>query len=83
MDHPVRGIVEPGAVFDDFVVGIFSPDESKTVTFRIKASDLAFMGTGKKWTLEAGEFNIACGDQSVSIHCTEDYTWEEENIPDN
>lgn len=62
---------------------VLAPDESKTVTFRIKASDLAFMGTGKKWTLEAGEFNIACGDQSVSIHCTEDYTWEEENIPDN
>ena len=62
---------------------VLAPDESKTVTFRIKASDLAFMGTGKKWTLEAGEFNIACGDQSVNIHCTEDYTWEEENIPDN
>lgn len=61
---------------------VLAPDESKTVTFRIKASDLAFMGTGK-WTLEAGEFNIACGDQSVNIHCTEDYTWEEENIPDN
>lgn len=26
---------------------VLAPDESKTVTFRIKASDLAFMGTGK------------------------------------
>jgi beta-glucosidase len=58
-----------------------APNESKTVAFRIKASDLAFVGAGKKWTLEAGEFKIACGDQSVSIHCTEDYIWEEENIP--
>lgn len=58
------------------------PGETKTVTLKIKASDLAFVGIEKKWILEEGDFRITCGDQSLMIHCDATHQWETPNIID-
>lgn len=56
------------------------PGESTTVTFTIKASDLAFVNYWGKWTLEKGGFRIACGSESLNINCTATKVWDTPNI---
>jgi len=56
------------------------PGETKTVTFTIPASDLAFVGADGKWTLEAGEFAITVGNQATTINATETKIWNTPNI---
>ena len=56
------------------------PGETKTVTFRIPASALAFVGADNKWRLEEGDFNIICGKQIIPIKCTETQVWDTPNI---
>ena len=56
------------------------PGEMKTVTLRIKASDLAFVGYDRKWRMEKGKFAITCGSESLMIRCTEDKVWSTPNI---
>ena len=46
------------------------PGETKTVTFELKADDLAFVGWDGKWRLEEGNFKLMIADQSAYIHCT-------------
>lgn len=53
--------------------------ETKTVSFTIPASDLAFVGADNKWILEEGDFTLKIGDQSANITCTETYKWETPN----
>ena len=55
------------------------PDETKTVTFELKADDLAFVGWDGKWRLEEGDFKLMIADQSVDIHCTDTYQWPTAN----
>ncbi len=55
------------------------PKESKTVTFKLKGSDLAFVNQKGKWTIEEGEFLIKCGKETASINCTETKLWETPN----
>ena len=86
---------EPVLLFTSDIVASISPDnsrlrhfkkvelragETKTVTLSIKASDLAFVGIDNRWTLEAGEFRVKCGDQSIMINCTETKVWDTPNI---
>lgn len=49
------------------------PGETKTVTFELKADDLAFVGWNGKWRLEEGDFKLMIADQSADIHCTDTY----------
>lgn len=56
------------------------PGESKTVTLKIKASDLAFVGADEKWVLEKGDFKMAIGNQILMLNCTETYQWQTPNI---
>lgn len=53
--------------------------ESKTVTLKVKGSDLAFVNLNGKWTLEEGEFRIKCGDKELSVNCIETKVWETPN----
>ena len=55
------------------------PGETKTVTFELKADDLAFVGWDGKWRLEEGEFKLMVADQSADIHCTDTYLWQTAN----
>jgi beta-glucosidase len=43
------------------------PGESTTVTFKLPLKDLAFVNTDNKRTLEAGDFNIEAGGQTLSF----------------
>ena len=55
------------------------PGETKTVTFELKADDLAFVGWNGKWRLEEGDFKLMIADQSADIHCTDTYQWPTAN----
>lgn len=55
------------------------PGETKTVTFELKADDLAFVGWNGKWRLEEGNFKLMIADQSADIHCTDTYQWPTAN----
>ena len=55
------------------------PGETKTVTFDLKADDLAFVGYDGKWRLEEGDFKLMIADQKAYIHCTDTYQWQSAN----
>lgn len=55
------------------------PGESKTVTFDLKANDLAFVGWDGKWILEEGDFTLMVADQHATIHCNETHQWASAN----
>ena len=45
------------------------PGETKTVTLKIKGSDLAFVNPKGEWTLEPGQFRMQVGDKTIMINC--------------
>lgn len=55
------------------------PGETKTMTFELKADDLAYVGWNGKWRLEEGDFKLMIADQSADIHCTDTYQWPTAN----
>ncbi|MBQ0024892.1 MAG: glycoside hydrolase family 3 C-terminal domain-containing protein [Bacteroidales bacterium] len=55
------------------------PGEEAVVKLRIPASELAFVGTDCKWTLEEGDFRISAGNQAITIHCNKTKIWEGPN----
>lgn len=55
------------------------PGETKTMTFELKADDLAFVGWDGKWRLEEGDFKLMIADLSADIHCTDTYQWSTAN----
>ena len=56
-----------------------APGETATVRFALPASDLAFVGADGKWRLEAGDFRLSCGGQSLLVRCTADKVWDTPN----
>ena len=56
------------------------PGETKTVSFTIPASELAFVGADGKWRLEEGDFRLSCGGLGVMVHCTQTKVWDTPNI---
>ena len=56
------------------------PGETRTVTFRLPASALAFVGADGKWRLEKGDFRLSCGGLSQMINCGQTHVWETPNI---
>ena len=55
------------------------PGETKTVTFELKADDLAFVGWDGKWRLEEGDFKLMIANQTASVHCADTYLWQTAN----
>ena len=55
------------------------PGETKTMTFELKADDLAFVGWNGKWRLEEGDFKLMIADQIADIRCTDTYQWPTAN----
>ena len=55
------------------------PGETKTVTFSLPASELAFVGADGKWVLEEGDFILKTGNQTTGISCTATKKWETPN----
>ena len=56
------------------------PGETKTVSFELPASELAFVGADGKWRLEEGDFRLACSGLGVMVKCTETKVWDTPNI---
>lgn len=56
-----------------------NPGEAKTVTMKLKGSDLAFVNYYGKWTLEKGDFKVKCGDQWIDLQCTQTKVWDTPN----
>ena len=56
------------------------PGETKTVSFELPASALAFVGADGRWRLEAGDFRLSCGGQGALVTCTETKVWDTPNI---
>ena len=57
-----------------------APGETKTVTFTLPATELAFVDYYGRWTIEEGDFALSCGGQSVMIRCTETIVYDTPNI---
>ena len=59
---------------------LLQPGETKTVTFQLPATDLAFVNYYGQWTLEKGDFILSCGSESVTVTCTETLLCSAPNI---
>ena len=55
------------------------PGETKTVTLKLSADDLAFVGYDGLWRLEKGDFVLACGGKTVTVTCTDTKVWNTPN----
>lgn len=75
----IASIVPDGRRLRAFDKVELQPGETKTVTFELKADDLAFVGWNGKWRLEKGDFKLMIADQSADIHCTDTYQWPTAN----
>lgn len=75
----IASVVPDGRRLRAFDKVELQPGEAKTVTFELKADDLAFVGWNGKWRLEEGDFKLMIADQSADIHCTDTYQWPTAN----
>lgn len=75
----IASIVPDGRRLRAFDKVELQPGETKTMTFELKADDLAFVGWNGKWRLEEGDFKLMIADQSADIHCTDTYQWPTAN----
>ena len=58
-----------------FKTSMLEPGQSETVTLAIPARDLAFVDTDGRWLLEAGNFRMQAGKQTIEINCKETKKW--------
>ncbi len=64
----------------DFTKVSLEAGETKTVTFRLPAKSMAFVGADGRWTLEEGDFVLRAGNQKTTVSCTATKIWDEPNI---
>ena len=75
----VASLVPDGRRLRNFQKVTLQPGETKTVTFQLPASDLAFVGYDGRWTLEEGDFLLAVGTHQLKVTCDKTYTWSTPN----
>ncbi len=56
------------------------PGETKTVSFTLPASCLAFVDYDGHWVLEQGDFRLQTGGLVQNVTCTATHKWQEPNI---
>ena len=76
----IASIVPDNKRLRDFTKISLSAGETKTVTFKLPANKLAFVGADGRWTLEEGDFILKIGNQTVPTVCTQTKIWDEPNI---
>ena len=76
----IASIVPDNRRLRDFSKVALEPGETKTVTFRLPAKQLAFVGADCRWTLEEGDFVLRIGRLAETITCTQTKIWDEPNI---
>lgn len=59
------------------------PGESKTVTFTMKASQMAFLDDDMRWKTERGRMEVQLGSSSEDIRLTGSYTVSEDGYTDS
>ncbi len=75
----VASVVPDGRRLRAFRKIDLEPGQTKTVTFTLPASELAFVGADGKWVLERGDFRLQCGNQVADIVCTATKRWATPN----
>ena len=76
----VASIVPDNRRLRDFTKVELQPGEVKTVTFRLPAKSMAFVGADGRWTLEEGDFTLRIGRLTQNVNCVATKTWDEPNI---
>ena len=76
----VASIVPDNKRLRDFTKIELQPGETKTVTFKLPAKNLAFVNADGNWTLEEGEFVLKISKLTQSIQCTKNKVWDTPNI---
>lgn len=76
----VASVVPDNKRLRDFTKIELQPGEVKTVTFRLPAKALAFVGADNHWILEEGDFILKVGNQTVNTACSETKKWDTPNI---
>ena len=76
----VASVVPDNKRLRDFTKIELQPGEVKTVTFRLPAKKLAFVGADGRWTLEEGDFLLKVGRLSAPVVCKETKVWDTPNI---
>ena len=64
----------------DFAKVELAPGQTKTVSFSLPATDLAFVDYYGQWTLEEGDFALSTGSESVMVRCNETVLYSQPNI---
>ena len=76
----VASIVPDNKRLRDFTKVELQPGEQKTVTFRLPAKSMAFVGADGRWTLEEGDFTLKIARLSQNIQCVRTKIWDTPNI---
>ena len=76
----IASIVPDNKRLRDFTKIALQPGETKTVTFRLPAKSLAFVGADGRWILEEGDFILKVGSQTVPTACSQTKIWDTPNI---
>ena len=76
----IASIVPDNKRLRDFSKVELKPGEAKTVTFRLPAKQLAFVGADGRWTLEEGEFTLKIDKLTQTIECTQTKIWDTPNM---
>ena len=76
----VASIVPDNRRLRDFTKVALEPGQQKTVTFRLPAKSLAFVGADGRWTLEEGDFTLKVGKLTQNVTCTKTKIWDTPNI---
>ena len=71
INDDVASIVPDARRLRDFEKVEIAAGESATITFEVKAEELAMAANDGKWHLEEGTFTIQCGNLTERITCTE------------
>ena len=76
----VASIVPDNKRLRDFTKVELQPGETKTVTFKLPAKSMAFVGADGRWTLEEGDFLLKVSGLSIPVVCTQTKVWDTPNI---
>ena len=71
INDDVASIIPDARRLRDFEKVEIAAGESATITFEVKAEELAMAANDGKWHLEEGTFTIQCGNLTERITCTE------------
>ncbi len=76
----VASIVPDNKRLRAFTKVALEPGETQTVTFTLRAADLAFVNNDGQWTIEQGDFVIKVASLTHTITCTQTKLWQQPNI---